>query len=207
MNDAIFHWPTSWYRGTRGGRHSERLAASDKLFRFLRREFTRRLAHALGKRAEAMRGPIATIWYDAFGRIGNAQVVPHLAPQSHDPDAPLIPQVAVNCYPVKYTRARADRLGCPWDHVPETATDRPRLELNATPEELLDFVPWVVNLIEHHEGGTPLSEPPHACDTRGLATHDACYVWTCKARDEAEAYERARESLRQEAQERKDGAT
>lgn len=207
MNEPYWQFVTEEYRGARRCSASYILQVSGRLFRQLRREFTWRLARALGKRAEQMRRPVVTVWYDAFGRIGNAQVIPYMAPQGYDTDIPLIPRIAVNTYAVRVTRARVGRLGCPRDRVPEPAMDRPRLELSATPEELLDFVPWVVNLIEHHERGTPLSEPPHACDTRGLAMHDACYVWTCKARDEAEAHERARESLRQETQEGKDGAT
>ncbi len=195
MRGLCWSFTAEMYRSARPYGGTRLLQLCDKLFRELRREFTWCLARARGRRAEQTRCPIATVWCDAHGRIGNAQVIPHLAPQCYDISIPLVPRIAVNSYVVGMNIARINRIGCPVDRSPWPAMERPRLILSVAPEELIDFVPWIANLVEHHESEIPLQEPPHPCDVRGAELRDALEVWTGKARDEVRAYEEERERL------------
>ena len=170
--------------------NAEAIEAARRLVASERRVFLGSLAHRLGARAEATRRPPMVLWFDRYGRLGNAQVEAHLKPEVYEYDRPLIMRVAVNAYyGIRVPRRLAIRLGCPRDHMPLMANCSPRFELSTSPEELVDFGPWVASAIEHGETGAAIDDPPHALHEWSPADGEIPEdLWTERAWRELEEY-------------------
>jgi hypothetical protein len=173
------------------------VVAGDRLFRHLRREFAVRFARHLYRPALIPHLPMCAIWLNPQGEVANVRVVAYLRPCWHDPNQPLTTRIAINYFRPHPSKANVRRLGRDPSQPAGCATDRPRMELSTRPEELLDFAVWVAALVESHESGADLPEPPYPCDFCGGNVKQSSYGWTCAADKEAWAYQEKQEEIRQ----------
>ncbi len=119
--------------------------------------------------------PIAT-WVDGRKRLNYVNVYAYTAPDQFIPQRPFLLRIAVNKSAGRITLLKQGQecqgVNREW-----------YFELTVLPEEILDFLPWLVNLVKAHELGSPslVKEPPHPFDFKmpkvGLF-HEA---WTEKA--------------------------
>lgn len=115
-------------------------------------------------------------WINDKQQLNYMLVYAHTAPDESVPKRPLILRVALNkgAGVVASSRWRKDCRGLnqSW-----------HFELTLLPEEILDFLPWTVNLVKSYSQCSPLfvSTPPHPFNSpmsHALLLHDA---WTQKA--------------------------
>lgn len=111
-------------------------------------------------------------WLDARQQLNYVCIYAHTAPDELVPDRPLILRLAVN-------------QGAGIDMMPKRGTTSKkvnhcwRFELTLLPEELLDFLPWIIDLITTNDNRsiTFVPEPPHPIDLQLsslLSSRNAC---------------------------------
>lgn len=99
-------------------------------------------------------------WVDSQQRLNYLYIFAHTAPDDLVPERPLTLQIRVNKGgdTVALTRQkRGDQeLNRSW-----------HLELTLLPDEILDFLPWIVSLVGFYDRGavSPVPPPPHPLDT------------------------------------------
>lgn len=149
----------------------------------LRYEFYSRFAMALEVPVSITHGssstgnPPTASWIDDRQQLNYLRIYVHTAPDELMPERPFILRLSVNkgsgvAAPSKWRR---DYRGLNRDW---------QFELTLLPEEMLDFLPWLVSLVKSHNQGSAsfLQEPPHPFDfkiSQGLLFNEA---WTQKAR-------------------------
>lgn len=114
-------------------------------------------------------------WVDSRKRLNYLCVYAHTAPDVLVPDRPFILRVAVNkgadIIAVTRRGKGAQGLNRSW-----------HFELTLLPDEILEFLPWVVSLVKSHENSSEpgIAEPPHPLDferdlprTQSAWTHQA----------------------------------
>jgi hypothetical protein len=119
--------------------------------------------------------PIAS-WVDARQRLNYVNVYAYSAPDEFIPFRPFILRLAINKSAGRITIVKKGQeyrsLNRVWD-----------FELTLLPEEILDFLPWVVSLVKTQDKSSPslLVPPPHPFEfevpTVGLLTE----AWTEQA--------------------------
>jgi hypothetical protein len=115
-------------------------------------------------------------WVDDQQRLNYLNIYPYLAPDKFIPERPFILRIAINKSAGRFTRAKQGQickgLNQDWD-----------FELTLLPEELLDFQPWIVGLVNSHNHGAAsfVEEPPHPMSFK--VAHVGLYknAWTQKA--------------------------
>jgi hypothetical protein len=149
----------------------------------LRREFYSLFAAALEVPVSITNGSSSTgnppmaSWIDNSQRLNYLRIFVYTAPDELMPERPFILRVSVNKGGgiAEAAKWRRDYRGINQDWS---------FELTLLPEEILDFLPWLVNLVEsHHQGSDSFVQPPpHPLDVtipKVLLFNDA---WTQKAR-------------------------
>lgn len=115
-------------------------------------------------------------WVDDRQRINYVNVYPYTAPDKFIPKRPLVLRVAINksAGRVMLVKPGPECRGFnrEWD-----------FELTLLPEEIMDFLPWIVNWVKSHDKGAALfvQEPPHPLDLEVANTGLFKDVWTKKA--------------------------
>ncbi|MCL1463068.1 hypothetical protein [Argonema galeatum] len=115
-------------------------------------------------------------WLDNSKRLNYVNIYAYTAPDHLIPERPFILRVAIN--------KGAGRIRIPqWGQECRGFNQGWHFELTLLPEEILDFLPWIVSLIKSHDKGSPpfADEPPHPFELKmynGLLSNN---VWTEKA--------------------------
>ena len=99
--------------------------------------------------------PIAS-WVDKRKRLNYVNVYAYTAPDEFIPRRPVILRVAMNKSAGRVTMVKQ------WQEC-RGFNQGWSFELTVLPEEILDFLPWTVSLVEAHDKGLPLlvQPPPH----------------------------------------------
>jgi hypothetical protein len=119
--------------------------------------------------------PIAS-WMDHSQRLNYINVYAYTAPDEFVPLRPFILRLAINKSAGRVATFRKGQvcrgLNLMWD-----------FELTLLPKEILDFLPWIVNLVEAHDKGSPLllQSPPHAFELKVPEFGVFNNAWTQKA--------------------------
>jgi hypothetical protein len=134
---------------------------SIRLVTQLRHEFYSLFAAAMKVPVDVTKGNSSSniaraSWADARQQLNYICVYAHMAPDEFVPDRPLILRLSVNKGGVFTTPARMSRSS-------QGMNRRWHFELTLMPDEVLDFLPWVVKLVQSYEKGSVavLSDPPH----------------------------------------------
>ncbi|WP_242046620.1 hypothetical protein [Cylindrospermum sp. FACHB-282] len=120
--------------------------------------------------------PIAS-WMDNRRRLNYVNIYAYIAPDEFIPLRPFILRLAINKSALQVMMVKKGQvcrgLNLLWD-----------FELTVLPREILDFLPWIVNLVEAHEKGSPLllQSPPHPFELNLPAVGLCNDPWTEKAR-------------------------
>lgn len=120
--------------------------------------------------------PIAS-WMDNRQRLNYVNIYAYIAPDEFIPLRPFILRLAINKSALQVMMVKKGQesrgLNLLWD-----------FELTVLPREILDFLPWVVNLVEAHDKGSPLllQSPPHPFELKVPAVGLCNDPWTEKAR-------------------------
>ena len=124
--------------------------------------------------------PSMASWMDNRQKLNYICVYVHTAPDELAPKRPFILRVAVNKGAGLITTAKREKdcrgLNQSW-----------RFELTLLPEEILDFLPWIVSLIKSHDKGSAsfVMEPPHPFDFKMSHELLSDNVWTQQAGHQA----------------------
>ncbi len=147
----------------------------------LRREFYSSFATAMNMpviitgTSYSSNSPIAS-WMDYRERLNYVNIYAYTAPDEFVPFRPFILRLAINKSAGRVTTFRKGQvwrgLNLVWD-----------FELTVLPKEILDFLPWIVNLVEAHDKGSCLllQSPPHSFELKVPEVEFFNNVWTQKA--------------------------
>jgi hypothetical protein len=119
--------------------------------------------------------PIAS-WIDNRSQVNYISIYAYTAPDKLIPQRPFLLRVAINKSAGRVTTAQ-------WGRECRGLNQGWYFELTVLPEEILDFLPWVVSLVKAHDRGSlPLvQDPPHPFEfkvSEGPLSNDA---WTQSA--------------------------
>lgn len=152
----------------------------------LRREFYSLFAAAMkmpvsitNSNSSYASNPSIASWVDGRQRLNCVYVYAHTAPDNLVPERPFILRVTTNKGVGIITTTRRGKdcreLNQSW-----------HLELTLLPEEILDFLPWIVGLVKSYDQGSTsfVQEPPHPFSrmSNALSFHD---LWTQNAWQQA----------------------
>lgn len=118
---------------------------------------------------------IAT-WVDAKKQLNYLNVYAYTAPDEIFPQRPFLLRVAINRSAGRLTYIRqwqdCQNINQKWD-----------FELTLLPDEILDFIPWIVNLVKFSDKDLPLSvkEPPHLFSFKLSPSGGCDRAWTERA--------------------------
>lgn len=153
----------------------------------LRREFYTLFAAAMEVPVNITNGSSSTgnppmaSWIDDRQRLNYLRIYVYTAPDQLIPERPFILRLSVNKGGGVATAAkwRRDYLGLNRDW---------HFELTLVPEEILDFLPWLVSVVQSYDQGSAsfVQKPPHPFDfdiSNVLLVNEA---WTQKARQKRE---------------------
>ncbi|MEH2433109.1 MAG: hypothetical protein V7K25_02450 [Nostoc sp.] len=147
----------------------------------LRREFYSNFAAAMNLPVSitgtsySSNSPIAS-WMDHRQRLNYLNVYAYTAPDEFVPFRPFILRLAINKSAGRITTFKKGQvcrgLNLMWD-----------FELTVLPKEILDFLPWIVNLVESHDKGSSLllQLPPHSFELEVPEVRLFNNAWTQKA--------------------------
>lgn len=127
----------------------------------LRQEFYALFAAAMNASVSITKGnphtsnPAIASWVDEQQCLNYLWIHAHTAPDALVPDRPFLLRVSIN-----------KGIGVPFSVKRQTNYQGHNqvwgFELTLLPEELLEFVPWIVSLIKSHsKGSTPVQDPPY----------------------------------------------
>ncbi len=147
----------------------------------IRQEFYNKLAPALGVPVHITKGNSYSgntpkiSWTDSLQKANYACIYAHMAPDELMPNRPLILRLGIN-----------QGLGLEPAKGPKNSSHREqkllKFELTLLPNELLKFVPWVVDLLHAYETGTDMElKPPCQLNSDTLADLVAHGAWTYEA--------------------------
>jgi hypothetical protein len=147
----------------------------------LRREFYSLFAAAMDMpvmitgTSYSSNSPIAS-WMDDRRRLNYVNVYAYTAPDEFIPLRPFILRLAINKSAGRVMMVKKGQecrgLNAVWD-----------FELTVLPKEILDFLPWIVSLVEAHDKSSPslLVSPPHPFELKLPALELCNQAWTEKA--------------------------
>ncbi|HEY9796830.1 MAG TPA: hypothetical protein V6D30_14405 [Leptolyngbyaceae cyanobacterium] len=120
--------------------------------------------------------PMAS-WIDDRQRLNYVRIYVYTAPDELIPERPFILRISVNKGGGMVTAVK-------WRKDCQGINQAWHFELTLLPEEILDFLPWIVSLVKSYDQGCASfgQEPPHPFDLKmanKLLLND---VWTQKAR-------------------------
>ncbi len=119
--------------------------------------------------------PIAS-WIDDRQRLNYVNVYPYIAPDEFIPLRPFILRLAINKSAGRVITGKNEQE-C---RGPNLVWD---FELTVLPREILDFLPWIVNLVKADNKGSTsfLQLPPHPFELTLPAIGLTNQAWTAKA--------------------------
>ncbi|MCW5313481.1 hypothetical protein GTQ43_06555 [Nostoc sp. KVJ3] len=147
----------------------------------LRREFYSNFAAAMNMPVSitgtsySSNSPIAS-WMDRSQRLNYVNVYAYTAPDEFVPFRPFILRLAINKSAGRVTTFKKGQvcrgLNLVWD-----------FELTVLPKEILDFLPWIVNLVEVNDNSSSLllKLPPHSFELKVPEVGLLNNAWTEKA--------------------------
>jgi hypothetical protein len=115
-------------------------------------------------------------WLDERQRLNYVSIYAYTAPDHLIPKRPFILRVAINKGAGRITRSK-------WGEECQGVNQGWHFELTLLPEEILDFLPWIVNLVKAPDRGSAgsMQEPPHPFDFKVSNRLLSNEVWTEKA--------------------------
>lgn len=115
-------------------------------------------------------------WLDQRQRFNYVCIYAHLAPDELVPERPLILRLAINQGAGIIANSKRGK-GC------QGLNQRRRFELTLLPEEILDFLPWMVQLAQARNIAPleELSDPPYPLHLKTNDFSSAQSIWTQKA--------------------------
>lgn len=152
----------------------------------LRREFYTLFAEAMEVSVcitngnPSMANPPMASWIDDQRRLNYMRIYVYTAPDELIPDRPFILRVSVNKGGGIITAAK-------WRKDCQGLNQDWHFEITLLPEEILDFLPWIVGLVNSYDEGLDsfIKEPPHPLDFK-ISNHRLLDdAWTKKAREVA----------------------
>lgn len=147
----------------------------------LRREFYSLFAVAMNvpvkitSESYSSNSPIAS-WVDERKRLNYVNIYAHLAPDIFIPKRPFLLRVAINKSAGRITTLKQGQeylgLNKDWN-----------FELTLLPEEILDFLPWLVSLVKAYDKNLPslVQEPPYPFGFKEYNTLLLNDAWTQSA--------------------------
>ena len=120
--------------------------------------------------------PSMAYWVDQQQRLNYVRIYAHTAPDELVPERPFVLRLAINKSADSAATARRERgsqgLNQSW-----------YFELTLLPEEVLDFLPWIVSLVQSYEKGSDsfVQEPPYPLEFKAPSTLLSQNAWTQKA--------------------------
>jgi len=119
--------------------------------------------------------PIAS-WIDNRQQLNYLRVYVYTAPDELRPERPFILRVSVN-------KGGGIATGVRWRRDCRGLNQGWHFELTLLPEEVLDFLPWLVNLVKSQENGSTsfVAEPPHPFHFKTFDASSCNEAWTQKA--------------------------
>ncbi|HEY9633387.1 MAG TPA: hypothetical protein V6D14_08275 [Coleofasciculaceae cyanobacterium] len=152
----------------------------------LRREFYSLFAAAMEVPVSITHGSSSTgnppmvSWIDDRQRLNYLRIYVHTAPDELIPERPFILRVSVN-------KGGGIAVATKWRRDSQGLNQDWNFELTLVPEEILDFLPWLVSLVKSYDQGCTsfAQEPPHPFFfniSNRLLFNEA---WTQKARQES----------------------
>lgn len=151
----------------------------------LRREFFTRFAAKMEVPVSITNGssstgnpPLAS-WVDDRQRLNYLRIYAYTAPDELMPERPFILRLSVNKGGGVATASKW-RRGC------RGLNQDWHFELTLLPEEILDFLPWLVNFVnsKDHDSASFIQEPPHPFECRDSNAFLFNEAWTQKARQQ-----------------------
>ncbi|MDZ8054109.1 MAG: hypothetical protein RMX68_019570 [Aulosira sp. ZfuVER01] len=119
--------------------------------------------------------PIAS-WIDDRQQLNYINIYAYTAPDEFNPLRPFILRLAINKSALQFMMGKklqkSRGLNLVWD-----------FELTVLPREILDFLPWIVSLVEVHDRVAPslLQSPPHPFELKVPALELCNNAWTLEA--------------------------
>jgi hypothetical protein len=147
----------------------------------LRREFYSLFAAAMktpvniSSTSYSSNSPIAS-WIDDSQKLNYVNIYAYTAPDEFNPLRPFILRLAINKSALQFMMRKK------WQQYPGLNLLW-NFELTLLPKETLDFLPWIVSLVEAHNQVAPLllQSPPHPFESKvpdvGLCNN----AWTIEA--------------------------
>ncbi len=152
----------------------------------LRREFYTLFAEAMKVPVcitngnPSMANPPMASWIDDQRRLNYMRIFVYTAPDELIPERPFILRVSVNKGGGIITAAK-------WRKDCQGINQDWHFELTLLPEEILDFLPWIVGLVNSYDEnlGSFVQEPPYPLDFKSSNQRLLDDAWTHKAREVA----------------------
>lgn len=121
--------------------------------------------------------PPIVSWIDERERLNYLRIYVYTAPDELIPERPFILRVSVNKGGGISTSTR-------WKRNCQGLNQTWHFELTLLPEEILDFLPWIVSLVQSHNKSCTsfLQEPPHPLHFKMPNEPSVNDAWTQKAR-------------------------
>ena len=115
-------------------------------------------------------------WIDNRQQLNYLLVYPYIAPDTLVPKRPFILKIAIN-------RGAGSMVNAKWRKNCRGVNQSWHFELTLLPEEILDFLPWVVSLIESQDNDSALERetPPHPLKLPRPEVDLGQNAWTQKA--------------------------
>ncbi|OUL37261.1 hypothetical protein BV372_03290 [Nostoc sp. T09] len=119
--------------------------------------------------------PIAS-WIDNRQQLNYVNIYAYTAPDEFNPLRPFVLRLAINKSALQFMMGKKWQqyrgLNLVWD-----------FELTVLPREILDFLPWIVSLVEAHDQVAPLllQSPPHPFELKMPAVGLCNNAWTLEA--------------------------
>ncbi|BAY07887.1 hypothetical protein [Calothrix sp. NIES-2098] len=147
----------------------------------LRREFYSLFAAAMktpvsiSSTCYSSNSPIAS-WIDNRQKLNYVNIYAYTAPDEFNPLRPFILRLAINKSALQFMMGKklqkSQELNVRWN-----------FELTVLPREILDFLPWIVSLVEARDRVSPslLQSPPHPFELKVPASGLYNNVWTLEA--------------------------
>ncbi|MBE9016352.1 hypothetical protein C7Y66_05505 [Chroococcidiopsis sp. CCALA 051] len=124
--------------------------------------------------------PSIASWVDRQQRLNYVYIYVHLSPDELIPNRPFLLKLAINkgAGIATFTKQHQDY---------QKPNQRWYFELTLLPEEILDFLPWIVSLVQSHEKGfnSFALEPPHPFEVKMSHLPLSGDIWTQKAGQQA----------------------
>lgn len=148
----------------------------------LRHEFYSQFAGAMEVPVSITNGSSSTgnppmvSWIDDQQRLNYLRIYVYTAPDELIPERPFILRLSIN-------KGGGVAVAQKWRRLYRGFNQDWHFELTLLPEEILDFLPWLVNLVKSYnqDSSSFVQEPPHPCNGEISDQMGLQETWTQKA--------------------------